>query len=344
MTAPDRPRPTITDVASRAGVSRQTVSNVLTHPHRVRPDTLDRVQRAVEELGYEPSSSAQSLRSRRTGAIGVEVNTLGPRAHNETLGPLLVELGLLAAARSQHVVPFGSSAPEPMLEGYRRMWARGLVDAFVIADTHHGDPRPAWLRENGIPFVAFGRVWDDPAFTWWTDVDGATGTRAAVEHCAGLGYDVIGFLGWPEGSVVGDDRRGGWAAACAALGVEPGPRAEAEQDLDRARAAAARLLGDLPDGSAVVCASDVLALAVHHELLRSGREPGADVGVVGFDGSEVARMHHLTTLAQPYPLIARSTLDLLDGVTRGEPAPEAGRLLVPQLVPGRSTSRHALTQ
>ena len=67
-----------------------------------------------------------------------------------------------------------------MIEGYRLMRARGLVDAFVLADTHHGDPRPPWLDENGIPFAAFGRVWDDPTNTSWVDVDGAAGTRAAV--------------------------------------------------------------------------------------------------------------------------------------------------------------------
>lgn len=334
-----RRRPTISDVADRAEVSRQTVSNVLTHPHRVRPDTRDRVRAAIEELGYEASTTAQSLRSRRTGAIGFEVNTLGQPAHNDTLVPLLVELGLRASAHGQHVVPFGSTGPDPMLAGYQRMWATSLVDAFLIADTHHGDVRPPWLEANGVPFVSFGRVWDDPTFTRWVDVDGAAGLSLAVAHCREAGYDTVAFLGWPHGSVVGDDRRQGWADGCRAAGVRQGPEAVAVQDLDAARAAAAGLLAALPDGSAVVCVSDVLALGVHHELLRSGRQPGADIGVVGFDGSDGAATHRLTTVAHPYADIADSALRLLDDAFLGRPRPERGELLVPFVARSRSTTR-----
>ncbi len=331
-------RVTILDVARQAAVSRQTVSNALTHPGRVRPDTLERVMAAIDDLGYQPSSSAQSLRAQRAGAVGVEVNTLGPRSHNETMAPFLAALGMRAGSHGQHIVPFGSPESTPMLEGYRRMRARGLVDAFVLADTHHGDPRPPWLEENGIPFAAFGRVWDDPTNTSWVDVDGAAGTRAAVAHCVDAGYGTIAFLGWPQGSVVGDDRRLGWSQGCATAGAEhAGPEATAPQELDDAREAARLLLRDLGPGDAVVCASDILALGVHHELLTAGLRPGLDVGVVGFDGSETAAMHHLTSVAQPLDAIAERLLLLLDDAMAGRPRPETGVLLEPALAVGRST-------
>ena len=331
-------RVTIHDVAQRAAVSRQTVSNVLTHPTRVRPETLERVQAAIAELGYQPSSSAQSLRSQRAGAVGVEINTLGPRSHNETMAPFLGSLAMRAAEHGSHMVPFGSPGDRPMVQGYQAMWARRLVDAFIIADTHHGDPRPAWLEENGIPFASFGRVWDDPTFTGWVDVDGAAGTSAAVAHCAELGYRTVGYLGWPSGSVVGDDRRAGWVSGCAGTGVAPGPEESCDQDLDDARAAARRLLADLGPSDAVVCASDILALGLHHELLAAGREPGSEVGVVGFDGSDTALMHHLTTVVQPLDQIADRILDLLDDALSGRARPSAGALLHPVLLRGDSTS------
>jgi LacI family transcriptional regulator len=344
MTPDGTPRVTIVDVARRAAVSRQTVSNALTHPARVRPDTLERVRAAIDELGYQPSSSAQSLRSQRAGALGVEVNTLGPRSHNETMAPFLASLGMRAGLHGAHVVPFGSPENSPMLDGYRQMWARRLVDAFVIADTHHGDPRPPWLEENGIPFASFGRVWDDPTFTSWVDVDGAAGTRAAVAHCVGAGYRTVAYLGWPQGSIVGDDRRLGWQQGCAAAPAgAAGPEATAVQDLDEARAAARVLLSQVGPGDAVVCASDILALGVHHELLVAGLRPGLDVGVVGFDGSETALMHHLTTLAQPLDAIAEQVLVLLDDAMAGRPRPQEGVLLEPELTPGRSTDRRAPT-
>lgn len=341
MTSEGSPqRVTILDVARQAAVSRQTVSNALTHPGRVHPDTLERVMAAIDELGYQPSSSAQSLRSQRAGALGVEVNTLGRGSHNETMAPFLASLGMRAGLHGTHVVPFGSPENSPMLDGYRQMWARRLVDAFVIADTHHGDPRPPWLEGNGIPFASFGRVWDDPTNTRWVDVDGAAGTRAAVAHCVAAGYATVAYLGWPHGSIVGDDRRHGWELACAAAGADrAGPAATAAQDLDAARDAARGLLREIGPGDAVVCASDILALGVHHELLTAGLRPGLDVGVVGFDGSETALMHHLTSVAQPLDAIAEQVLVLLDDAMAGRSRPVAGVLLEPTLTRGRSTDR-----
>ncbi len=332
-------RVTIHDVAHRAGVSRQTVSNALRHPHRVSPDTLQRVLAAIHDLRYQPSSLGQSLRTQRAGAVGVELNTLGPRSHNETMAPFLGSLGMLAADHGCHILPFGSPQADPMLDGYEQMWRRRLVDAFILADTHHGDPRPGWLESTGIPFASFGRVWDDPTFTRWVDVDGAAGTRAATEHCLAQGYGAIGYLGWPEGSVVGDDRRAGWGAACEEAGpTHAGPVASSVQDLDAAISAARQLIADLAPGDAVVCASDVLALGVHQALLLAGHVPGRDLGVVGFDGSETARMHHLTSVAQPLSEIADRTLTLVHQALSGIDQPAAGTVLVPTIVSGRSTT------
>lgn len=335
-------RVTIHDVARAAGVSRQTVSNTVNNPERVSPDTLDRVRAAIADLGYHPSSSAKSLRSRRAGAIGLELHTLG--THNATTAPVLTALSIRAAYHDAHLVPFGSAEGTPMLEGYKAMWAGRLVDAFIVAETHHGDPRPPWLEARGIPYASFGRVWDDPTFTRWVDVDGAAGTRVAVEHCIDAGYRTIAYLGWPQGSVVGDDRRSGWVAACDAAGTASspvhGPEAVAEQDLDAAFAAAGPLVDLLSPGDAVVCASDVLALGVHQVLVRRGLEPGRDIGVVGFDGSETAAMHHLSSVAQPFDAIAEESLRLVRAALRGEPAPTAGSLLLPALTRARSTRLH----
>ncbi|MGB7819467.1 MAG: LacI family DNA-binding transcriptional regulator [Ornithinibacter sp.] len=329
---------TIHDVARAAGVSRQTVSNALKHPERVSPDTLDRVLATIDHLGYQPSSSAQSLRAQRTGAIGIEVHTLGPHTTNETRAPFLETLGVRATEHDFHVVPFGSSQAEPMLHGYEEMWRRRLVDAFIIAETHHGDPRPAWLERHSIPFASFGRIWDDPTFTRWVDVDGAAGTRAAVEHCLGRGYTTIAYLGWPSGSVVGDDRRSGWQNACQDSGGVWGPESACDQNLDAAIVAGLDLVRRLSPKSAVVCASDLLALGVHQALLMEGRAPGADIGIVGFDGFETALVHHITTITQPITEIADLTLTLVHDALAGSDRPSTGALLAPVLTPGRSTT------
>ena len=197
-----RRKVTINTVAESARVSRQTVTNTLLHPERVHPDTLSRVRSEIVRLGYRPSAAATSLRSQRAGAIGVELNVLGPGYHNAMMAPFLGALSTGSRAREVLIVTFGTDSHTPTLDGYEQMWESQAVDAFVIADTHPGDPRPEWLRERCIPFASFGRVWDDPTFTRWVDVDGQHGTALAVGHCLERGYGPLGFLGVPELSLI----------------------------------------------------------------------------------------------------------------------------------------------
>lgn len=338
--ATGRRRVTINTVAESARVSRQTVTNALLHPERVRPDTLQRVRSEIVRLGYRPSAAATSLRSQRAGAVGVELNVLGPGYHNAMMTPFLGALSANAIRRDFHIVTFGSEGHTPTLADYARMWESQVVDAFVIADTHPGDPRPDWLRAHAVPFVSFGRVWDDPTFTNWVDVDGHHGTAAAVAHCRERGYQRIGYLGSPAGSsVVGDARREGWSDASRWYRIRHRPTPyESRDELADAADAADALVAQVEAGGAVVCDSDVLALAVLHAVWRAGLRPGSDVGIVGFDDSELARMHGLTSLAQPLPAIADFVLRLVaESLTGTAVRRDDGILLKPQLTPRSST-------
>lgn len=339
MPPPARPpRVTITDVARAAGVSRQTVSNSVNRPDRVRPDTLTRVLGEVDRLGYRPSSAAQTLRHQRAGAIGTELNAVSP-VPSDIAFPFLVALTFAATRHGCHMVPFSERQDFPHLNGYQEMMRRRLVDAFVLSDTHPGDPRPGWLTAQGIPYASFGRVYDDPTATSWADVDGAAGTAEAVAHLRHQGYAEIAFAGWPQGSWVGDDRRRGWLQGLEAAGLSPGPEVTSSQLMPQARAAGDRLLEQLAPGGAVVCASDVIALGVQQAALARGLRPGADIGIVGFDGSGPARLQGISTLSQPLDRIAEHLLVLVHDQLEGAPAPDAGQLFLPTLTTGPSTER-----
>ena len=339
-----RRKVTINTVADSARVSRQTVTNALLHPERLRPETLSRVQTEIVRLGYRPSAAATSLRSQRAGAIGVELNVLGPDYHNAMMAPFLGALSTGSRAHGVAIVTFGSDTKAPTIDSYEQMWESQAVDAFVIADTHPRDPRPAWLQSRGIAFASFGRVWDDPTFTRWVDVDGRHGTAEAVDHCVAHGFNRIGFLGSPEGtSVVGDARREGWDQACRRHDVAvPAEAHFAPDELDAASAAADRVVAGVGVGGAVVCGSDVLALAVLHAVWRAGLRPGSDVGIVGFDDSELARMHGLSSLAQPMTAIGDHVLRLISDALAGRPERTDGILLEPWLTV-RSSTCHAGT-
>lgn len=335
-------RATIVDVAAAANVSRQTVSNVLNRPDRVAAPTLKRVQREIDRLGFTPHVSAQQLRRQRASAFGFEVNPSGHQRMGHILDEFLVELTVSAPSHAGHLVAFAPD-PDDVLTAYRKTLASGIVDGFVLADTRTDDPRPPWLIEQRVPFVSFGRVWDQPELTRWVDVDGGAGVRQAVHHLAAAGYSHIGWLGWPTGSNVGDDRRRGWAEGLRELGLDAdAPAEESVQDLDQATEAAeslvTRLLARGRGDVAVVCASDLLALGVLRAVRHLGLVPGVDVGVVGFDDTEVAAAMQLTSVRQPVAEAARTAWELLL-----DPDVEGPVLLDPDLTVRASSERDPTT-
>jgi DNA-binding LacI/PurR family transcriptional regulator len=335
-----RGRATIVDVARAADVSRQTVSNVVNNPQRVAPATLERVHREIERLGFRPSLAARSLKQERANALGIELNSLGVRRLGSILDSFFVELTVASRQRDAHLVPFAAAEHDRPIPAYQDLVASNLVDAFILTDTRHDDPRPGWLREHGIPFAAFGRIWDDPGFTWWVDVDGFAGVATAVQHLLGAGYDRVGFLGWPAGSPVGDERRAGWLGAAAGAGGDrPEWQASAPQDVGLAAAAVAPVIDAMGPGGAVACASDTLAMGAWMVLRERGLTPGRDFGIVGFDDSDLAQAFGLTSLRQPLHEVAEEVLAILDDGRAGRPMPVQGRIHRPTLITRGSTDR-----
>lgn len=343
--------PTVEDVAARAGVSRQTVSNVLNTPDIVRPETRDRVQAAIDELGYHPHASARRLRTRQSSTIGIRLDPIANGVSGSVLDRFLHALTERADARGMRIMLFTAADAEGEIAQYRRLRDGADVDAFVLTATRHEDPRLAFLADERIPFVAFGRPWgaermDDPD-RLWVDVDGRAGTRAATEHLLGRGHRRIGWLGWPSGSGTGDDRRAGWEEAMRAAGdgstdaVLASLATATEEGVPTARIAVERLLREDPGLEALVCASDSLALGA----MMAVREAGLPhFPVIGFDNTPVAKAVGLSSVDQRLDDVAAGALELLMGATgrsvlpHGSGADDARhRLITPQLVVRRSS-------
>ena len=325
-------RPTVESVARHAQVSRQTVSNALNAPQRVRPDTLTRVLAAIEELGYRPNSAARNLRTQSTRLLACR---LLPAAGG-VLDRFLHALCDAARDRGYDVLSFSAGSDDAELDVLDDLLRRTAVDAYVVANTHHVDPRPAWLADRGAPFVAFGRPWGEPrAAHSWVDVDGAAGTAAAVEHLVALGHRRIAFLGWPEGSGVGDDRYAGWLHAVEAHRLPTrGLVRRAEDGMGAGAALTARVLEAARPPTAVVCVSDVMALGAMRALDDRGLRPGADVAVTGFDDSPLATVVRpgLTSVRQPLEAVAEKVIEVLLEHLHGVRGAPARVLLEPALV------------
>ncbi|MEU8298321.1 substrate-binding domain-containing protein [Micromonospora sp. NPDC048909] len=319
---------TIATVARHAHVSRQTVSNVINAPHIVREETRQRVQEAISVLGYRANQAARQMRTGRSRLIAVRIEPTRDGINGSVLDRFLHGLTEAAETAGYRTLLYTAADDQQEIATYDDLLSAYDLDAFVLTGTDHGDSRTAWLAERGVAFVTFGRPWDDPTAHPWVDVDGAAGTARATAHLLTRGHRRIGFLGWPAGSGVGDDRRAGWRETLRAAGIDP-------TDLDRATedgvAEGERLMRDLlvaaEPPTAVVCASDSVALGAMQAV--RGTDPA--VAVIGFDDTPVAAAIGLTSVSQPLAEAAASCVDLLTAVLDGDHQTPAPVLLQPSL-------------
>lgn len=335
--------PTVLDVAEAAGVSRQTVSNVLNSPALVRPATREKVEAAIQSLGYRPHASARRLRTQKSSTIGIRLDPVTTDGiSGSILDRFLHALTEQADRMGLRVLLFTAAGPEDEIAQFRRLSDGADVDAFVLTSTFHGDPRTEWLIENGRPFVTFGRPWgiddmSDPEHLW-VDVDGAQGLLEATRHLLGGGARRVGYIGWPAGSGTGDDRRRGWIEAMSGAGGsglaadELAALEVAAEDGVTFGADAMRALEQQAGRvDAVVCASDSLALGAL--MATAGRIP-----VIGYDNTPVAASIGFSSVEQPLDEVAAGVLELLTGAHGGRVHPETAvddprhRLVAPRLV------------
>ncbi|WP_372664505.1 LacI family DNA-binding transcriptional regulator [Amycolatopsis kentuckyensis] len=342
-------RPTLNSVAEAAAVSRQTVSNVINSPEVVSPETRERVLAAIERLGYRPNTAARQMRTTRSQIIGLCIPPSGNGVSGVVLDQFLHSLTATAERYDHRIMLFTAADDEAETRAYADLIASVGIDGFVLTSTHHDDLRTRWLLERELPFVTFGRPWGAEDTHPWVDVDGAAGTRLATDHLVRQGHRRIAFVGWPEGSGSGDDRRAGWAAGLAAAGLGEGPQVAVFDGVEGGRSAAARLLdaggsdpaparlpgaahpADSGAPTAFVCASDSLALGVTAELRDRGIRPGADAAVIGFDDTPTAAVLGLSSVAQPIADVAAECVRQLRTILRGKTEP-ATTLFTPHLV------------
>lgn len=347
---PSRPRspatpPTLADVARRAGVSRQTVSNAINNPDLLRSETLARVRSAIDALGYLPNRAARHLRTGHSRSVGLRLPPVPEQTANTAM--IRFERALVDAARDggYHLLLVADGAREDAegnhvsdpIKGYDDLLRSTAVDAFIVTDTYVHESQTTWLDGQRVPVVAFGRPWADlaagrePGHSW-VDVDGAAGVRAATEHLLSLGHRRIAWLGWAADSWLGEDRRRGWVDAMAAAGrPSEGLERRTADTVDAGRDAARELL-DAAQPSAFVCASDTLAVAVLHVLAERDLRPGQDVAVVGFDDSVVAQIAPpgITSVRAPLEEVAVAIIEALQQMTAGSQE-HTGVLLTPTL-------------
>lgn len=319
------------DVARLAGVSAQTVSRVARGEASVRPDTAERVRRAMAELGYVPNRAARALRYgsfRTIGVVGHRIARTG-EAH-------IIE-AIIEALRVQDysvmLIDTPSSSAEDLVVAFNKLGRS--VDGMVVLRLETPSPSEVVLPPR-MPIVVGDFRYADRHTAVGTDQAG--GTRQAVDHLLGLGHRTVHHVSGPTDSIQAMARERAWIAALEEVGRDVPPVVRGDWSPRSGYAAGQRLAQD-PDVTAVFCANDEMAqglLRAYHEV---GRRVPDDVSVVGFDDIMAEWLWPpLTTVAQDFAAIGTELVAaLMEQLVRPE-ASETKRVLVPtRLVVRQST-------
>ncbi|MEV0117842.1 LacI family DNA-binding transcriptional regulator [Streptomyces sp. NPDC050844] len=328
-------RPTLEEVAARAGVGRGTVSRVINGSPRVSEHTRVAVEEAVAELGYVPNTAARALAANRTDSIAVVVPEPESRFFAEPyFSDIIHGVGAaLADTEMQLLLTFAGGDRE------RRRLAQYLaahrVDGVLLVSVHADDPLPDLLEQLEIPAVISGRRSADETLAS-VDSDNFAGAREAVKHLLSRGRRTIATI-TGRLDVYGAQRRlDGYRDALTEAGTPPDEDLIAPADFteEGGRRAMTELLDRRPDLDAVFAGSDVMAAGARQILRTAGRRIPEDVALVGFDDSAIARHMDppLTSVRQPIVEMGRTMTDvLLAEISDRRPA-ASRRLDRPQIV------------
>lgn len=335
---------TMKDIAAATGVSRSTISRILNDAPLTVPVsavTRTRVLAAARELEYHPNPLARALRGAPTmllGAIARDITDPFFAGAIETVS---------AAARAQGYNVVLGHAHGEATEAYElaALLEAGHCDAILVLGDMSDQPRLLEdLRDTHVPVVALwqgSELRSIPA----VNVDNRAGVTATMEHLAALGHRRIAFIG---GRLLGDiqERQQAYADGMARIGVEVPDGyvqrvANTAEDGERALASVMSL--PVPP-TAVVAATDVLAIGILRGAYVSGVSVPADLSVVGFDDIVWAAttVPALTTVRMPTAEMATAAVNLailLAGEPAGEgPAAEHVQVFRPELVVRESTA------
>lgn len=324
------------DVAALAGVSVQTVSNHVNGRHQfMAKDTRARVAAAMEELGYHPNLTARGLRSSETKTLGFLVLDEHARFLADPLTDLIIAgVGDVARERDYGIL-IQSSRPSDGAERLLTPVLQSRVDGVFLLLSGRKRVRNSVIERVGEltdKFVVFDEPIDDPAIISIRAADRA-GARQLTEHLLDRGHRRIAFVGAATPWAVVEQRRRGFEDALRATGVEPDPallRLEAGWEPASAVPIAEDLLGAEDPPTAVLCASDLLALATVRTALRMRLRVPDDVAVAGFDDLVFADFAHpaLTTVRVPAYDMGSTAAAILLNTLAGETA-ESRHLQLP---------------
>jgi DNA-binding LacI/PurR family transcriptional regulator len=315
-------RPTIADIARRAGVSKGAVSYALNGQPGVSEATRQRIIAIAQEIGFNANSAARALSGASARAVGL---TLCRPARMLGIEPWF--MGLISgfeaelAARSYALTLQVVATPELEVEVYRRWWGERRIDGVIVTDLREDDVRIPVLQQLQLPAVVIGGPGDTGDIPQiWSDDAGAI--TEAVRYLVALGHRRIARVGGLPDLLHTQARTQAFDDIRAALGIETVTVTSDYTGEEGGRATRRLLIGtDRP--TAIIYDNDVMAVAGLAVAQEMGLAVPGDLSIVAWDDSPLCSLVHppLTALSRDIPaygaMAARELLAVIDGKKLG---------------------------
>lgn len=304
-------KPTLQNVADKAKVSTATVSRCLNQPDKVRQEVQDKINQAIEALGYVPDGAARALASRRTHTIGVIVPTIDNNIFSKAINYL--QTGLAKANYSLLLANTGYSVDEE-LRALQSLLSRGIDGIALIGEKHHPEIYKA-IERNQIPLVNLW-IYNPKSTHSCIGFDHIKAGKQIAKHLVELGHTEFGII---SGILKNNDRAitrlQGMQDTLEAVGLKlPKDRIiECRYTVEQGCQSLHQLLDAHPEITAISCGNDILAIGALHGASERGLKVPEDLSITGFDNIEILPYlkPSLTTVNSPSGRMGEKAADYL---------------------------------
>ena len=303
---------TLSEVARRAQVTAATVSNVLRNREKVRPETAERVLKAIADLGYRPNLNARALAEGRSSTLALMLSNI-----SNPFYPEFVAAAERAARKAGHFLMVCNTDDDAEIgRAYLNQIAGTLADGVLVMNTDIAINELCISARHSAPILL--AMWEHPETPPALPciaVDFARAGGLAAAHLLELGHRNIGMLIGDGCGGLQDARSNGFRAAMHEAGLETDAAAvmQIRDSIDAGYAACMQLMADQPHLTAIFATNDLLAIGAAQALMSLGRAVPADVSVIGITDIQLAHQVHpaLTTVAIGTTAVAELSVDSL---------------------------------
>jgi LacI family transcriptional regulator len=334
---------TIKDIARMCSVSTQTVSRVMNKRPDVSPETREAVEKAIAEMGYQPSALARSLVQQRSHTLGVITAGLKYVGVSQTLNGITEQCEASGYALLVKELPrFDTQDIMPVIDALIAHHVEGII--FFAAEFNENVKVAQAQLPSFCPPIIFLKSQPTPNYTT-ISVDNYGGARMVVEYLLSVGRRKIGLVSGPLEWLEARQRKQGWEDALRSAGIQGFERnwTQGNWSSSSGESAFAELVQKYPEMDAVFVSNDQMALgALHYTYMHHICVPD-DLAVVGFDDLAEAAYYSpsLTTINQPVRQLGILAVKTLLAEIEGADPGFSGKALIlqPELVIRDSTPK-----